>query len=231
MTKTVVIRQPDFLSYPGFFQRFLSADLYVALDHVQFVDGTSKSWTHRDKIKTRHGVQWLTISVRHAPRDTPICDIELSDTDWRTRNLNLLRDSYGSARFFDQVWPEVTALYELPHRMLADFTLASIELLFELLDISVPVIRSSVLHPVGAKNEMLVDILRKVDATHYLSGVQARDYFDPAPYAGAGIEVQWQDYHASVYPQLHGEFVSGLSTIDLLFNCGVDGSRQILRTC
>ena len=45
----VVIRQPDFLPYLGYFDRLLDCDLFIALDDVQFQKG---GWNHRDKIKT-----------------------------------------------------------------------------------------------------------------------------------------------------------------------------------
>ena len=35
-----------------------------------------------------------------------------------------------------------------------------------------------------------------------------------------GISVRWQDFHHPVYPQMHGEFLSHLSALDLLLNCG-----------
>ena len=86
--KTVVIHQPDFMPYAGFFHRFLNADLYIALDHVQFVKGTSRAWTHRDKIKTTKGDQWLTVSTKSAPLNTPINQIQLSDDiNWKENNL------------------------------------------------------------------------------------------------------------------------------------------------
>ena len=62
--KVVVIHQPDFLPYLGFFHRLLHADLFVLLDHVQFVTNGSRSWTHRDKIKTAQGERWLTVGVK-----------------------------------------------------------------------------------------------------------------------------------------------------------------------
>ncbi|MDJ0875044.1 MAG: WbqC family protein, partial [Desulfobacterales bacterium] len=52
--KTVVIHQPDFMPYPGFFHRLLNADMFVVLDHVQFLRN-SKSWHHRDLIKSPQG--------------------------------------------------------------------------------------------------------------------------------------------------------------------------------
>ena len=42
-----------------------------------------------------------------------------------------------------------------------------------------------------------------------------------------GIEVEWQGYIHPIYPQLHGEFLLNMSTLDLILNCG-PGSRAIL---
>lgn len=231
MSKLVVIHQPDFLPHLAFFHRLLEADLYIALDHVQYVNGTSRSWTHRDRIKTPRGAQWLTVSVRKSPRDTPINAIELSATEWKTQNLNLIRENYREAAHFEQIYSEIEALYALPCTKLVEFTMASIDMLLRIFDIGIPRVTSSTLMPAGHSNELLVDILKKVGATHYLSGVGARDYFDPAPYSAAGIEVMWQNHEHPVYPQLHGEFISYLSSIDLLFNCGIARSREILRGC
>jgi hypothetical protein len=232
VSKTVVIHQPDFLPHPAFFHRLLSADLYVVLDHVQFVNGTSRSWTHRDKIKTPLGAQWLTVGVRKAPRATPINALQLADdTGWKSRSLNLVRENYRDAPHFDQIFDEINALYALPCATLVEFTMASIEMLLRLFNIVVPSVRSSTLTPTGHKNDLLVDLLRKVDATHYLSGLGARSYFLPGPFADAGIDVSWQRFTSPVYPQLHGAFVSDLSSIDMLFNCGIDRSRELVRNC
>lgn len=35
--KLVVIHQPDFMPYAGFFDRLQRADIYVVLDNVQYV--------------------------------------------------------------------------------------------------------------------------------------------------------------------------------------------------
>jgi len=227
--KTVVIHQPDFVPYLGFFHRFLHADFYIALDHVQFVYG-SRAWTHRDKIKTAQGEKWLTVSVKKAPRDTAINQIELStDTGWRQDNLRLLEHNYRKAPFYVELMPEIERLYARPFLLLRDFNMASIEMLMEMLDVCIPWVWSSSLDPAGAKNELLVDLLQKVSATHYLSGVGARNYFRPEPFAQAGIEVVWQDFTHPVYAQQFGEFVPYLSALDVLFNHGIKASRDILR--
>ncbi len=228
--KVVVIHQPDFAPYLGFFHRFLHADFYIALDHVQYVNGSSRAWTHRDKIKTAQGEKWLTVSVKKAPRDTAINQIELStDTDWRQDNLRLLEQNYRKAPCYNELMPEIERLYARPFHMLRDFNMASIEMLMDMLDVRIPWVWSSNLDPVGTKNELLVDLLQKVSATHYLSGVGARDYFQPEPFVKKGIEVIWQNFTQPVYTQQFGEFLPYLSVLDVLFNHGITASREILR--
>lgn len=232
MSKTVVIHQPDFLPYLGFFQRLLVADVFVVLDTAQFVDGTSQSWMHRDKIKTPQGEKWLSLSIKKPPRDTAIRDVMLSDAvDWRTGNLNLLQANYRKAPCFREIFPFVEQLYAFECERMMDFNLKSIEMLLALFDIKVPMVFASELDVQGRKNDLLVDILKKTAATHYLSGVGARAYFDPAPFMEANIEVVWQNFTHPIYPQLHGDFVPYLSSIDMLFNCGIEKSREILKGC
>lgn len=230
MSKTVVIHQPDFLPYLGFFDRLLSADLLVVLDTAQFVNGTSQSWTHRDKIKTPQGERWLSLSLKKAPRDTPIRKIELSNLyDWKRANLRLIQANYQKAAYFGEIMPYLEALYAVHCERMIDFNLKSIIMLMELLNVGAPMILASELDAKGKKNDLLVDILRKVGAVRYLSGMGAQAYFDPIPFNQAGIKVVWQKFIHPEYSQLHGEFIANLSSIDLLFNCGIEKSRNILR--
>jgi hypothetical protein len=231
MSKTVVIHQPDFLSYLGFFHRFLLADTWVILDNVQFVTGTTKSWQNRDRIKTPQGEKWITVSVQKAPLRTPINEVLLSASDWRRDNLNLIRNSYGKAPYYSEINPYLENLYACECNRLVEFNLKSSEMLMELLGVEIEMVLASELQPTGKSNELLVDILKKVDADTYLSGIGARSYFEPEPFDEAGITVTWQDFKHPIYPQLYGEFAPYLSSIDLLFNCGIDTSRNILRSC
>ncbi|HAM35949.1 MAG TPA: hypothetical protein DEB40_10830 [Elusimicrobia bacterium] len=227
---TAVIHQPDFLPYLGFFHRLLQAHLYVILDHVQFVYG-SRSWTSRDKIKTSQGAKWLTVPIKKCAQATPIDQVMLSNTDWRQTHLNLLFENYRSTPFFEEILPHIEALYQFQCERLVDFNLASINMLNHLFGISIPSALSSSLKPAGKSNELLVDILKKVNATTYLSGIGAKAYFDPKPFETAGIRVIWQNFSHPVYLQCHGPFIASLSSIDLLFNCGIAKSREILRSC
>lgn len=231
MSRTCVIHQPDFLPYLGFFHRLVSADVLVLLDTAQFVRNTSRSWTHRDKIKTSAGERWISLSCAKAPLSTAIQGIVLSTGyDAAAHHLPIWHENYRDARFFSEIYPFLEQLYSISATYLVDLTIPSIDMLLKLLAIDIEVVRASSLNPEGSSNEMLVDILEKVGCDRYLSGTGALAYFDPIPYHRSGIEVIWQSFQHPVYPQVHGQFIPGLSSVDLLLNCGIEKSREILRS-
>ncbi len=227
MKKTVVIHQPDFMPYLGFFHRLLNSNLFVVLDNVQFL---RRGWHHRDKLKTPQGDCWFTLGLVKSSQDTKINDILLSDDNWKEKHLNLFKQNYKKAKYFNEIFPLIKELYSSEFEKMIDFNMASITMFMELFDIKIEMDYSSRYNIETKANNLLVDILKKVNATHYLSGVGAMDYFDPIPYDRANIEVLWQDFTHPVYPQLHGEFIPYLSSIDLFFNCGIERSREILRS-
>jgi hypothetical protein len=233
MSKTVVIHQPDFLPYIGFFHRLVHADMFIVLDNAQFVNGTSKSWTHRDKIKTPQGEKWISLSLQKTSLNTPISDVLLSNaTDWRSSNLNVIKTHYQKAPFFQEIFPEIERLYAFKCERMMDFNMESIKLLLKLFGIDVQIVYASAYPEVTTmSNQRIVDLVKKVGGTKYLSGVGARAYYDPAPFEAGGVEVQWQEFIHPTYPQMYGEFIPFLSSIDLFFNCGIVESRKILRNC
>ncbi len=229
--KIVVIHQPDFLPYIGFFHRLVQSDLYVVLDNVQFLKG-SRRWHNRDKIKTSQGAAWITVGVKKTSQKTNITDILLDTTvDWKSKNLNRIKESYKNAKYFDEIFPYLKSLYDFECSKLIDFNLKSITMLMELFDVRIEMVMASTLNVASKSNALLVDILQKTQATKYLSGVGAKAYYNPAPFEAANIEVVWQNFKHPVYPQLYGGFVPYLSSVDLFFNCGIETSREILRDC
>jgi hypothetical protein len=69
----------------------------------------------------------------------------------------------------------------------------------------------------------LIDLCRAVGGTTYLAGQGGAGYMDLARFAKADIVVSAQDYRHPEYPQRYTPFVSHLSVVDLLFNCGPEG--------
>lgn len=226
--KRVCIHQPDFAPWLGFFDRLLDVDVLIILDDAQFL---RRGWHHRDKIKTRSGSDWLTLSVAKAEQRTPINEIRLQPDreSWVPGNLGLLVENYRAAPAFETGYPAIEALYRQPFDKMVDLNMAFLHHAFAAFDIDVEVAFASSLGVSGARTQRLVDLVKAVDGTHYLSGTGALDYLEPELFEQAGIGLEIQRFRHPVHPQLHGEFVSHLSCIDALLNTGA-AARDVLRS-
>ena len=229
--KIVVIHQPDFFPYLGFFHRIMLSDVYVVLDNVQFIRGGSNCWTNRDQIKTAGGAKWITVPYVKAPLGTNINEIRINNTiDWKSRILNEIRSNYFAANGFEEVFPCLVKMLDKDYEYMSDLTYDSIKMIMDMLSIEIQVEFSSELKPNGTSNERVIDIVKKVGAHRYLSGVGAKNYFDEQLYLDAGIEVIWQNFNHPVYKQQFQGFLPNLSSLDLLLNCGIEKSREIMRS-
>ena len=225
--RTLVVLQPGFLPWLGFFDQMRRADVFVYYDDVQY---DKHGWRNRNRIKAPTGPHWLSVPVRHAGLGKPrILDIEIDNNGgWARKHIGTLRQYYGRAPFFDRYIDDLESLFERPWRQLVDLNLALAARMAEWLGITTPILRSSELGVEGERSERLLALCERVEATRYLSGNAAQSYLDVGLFERHGITVAWQNYEHPVYPQLYGEFVPYLSAIDLLMNCGEE-SGHILR--
>jgi len=231
MKKTVVIHQPDFFPYIGFFQRLLYADLFVILDDVQFL---KRGWQHRDKIKVSYKDKstWITLKIKKAPTDTKInkTTLAMEEKD-KHKLLNQILLNYKEAPYYCEIAPIIKKLIMYNETNLAKFNINIIKTLISIFDINIDIIKSSDIKYSGTKNRLNASIAKEVKATNYLSGLGAKEYFEETPFKENNINVLWQKFKHPIYPQLHGDFIPNLSCIDLLFNCGIENSKNIIRKC
>ena len=151
------------------------------------------------------------------------------EVKWREDHINLIHENYKNSPYYYEIIPYISELYKYECERLMDFNIQSIKMLMSLFGIHINMVFASDLQPKGKSNELIVDIMKKLDCRKYLSGTGARDYYVPEVYERAGIEVIWQDFTHPIYTQQYDGFIPYLSSIDLLFNCGIEKSRKILR--
>jgi hypothetical protein len=81
---------------------------------------------------------------------------------------------------------------------------------------------------IDGKTERLADLCAQAEGTEYISGPAAKDYIEERVFTERCIKLSWFDYTGyTEYPQLWGDFIHGLSILDLLFNCGRDAPRYM----
>lgn len=206
-----MITQPTYLPWLGYYSRVARADHLIYLDDVQW---RPRYFQHRNKIKTKDGERWLTLPVEKHQSRAMLCDVQLADADWQSEHLRLIHDAYRSSPYLDE-------LPTLPQqRNLCDLNIELDTYLLCLFGLDIPRTLSSKMSTHDANPSARLAALTKcVGGTHYIAGVGSRDYLDEFEFTRRDITVIWDDWKHPVYPQMHGDFISGLSAIDLLLNC------------
>lgn len=224
----VAIHQPQYLPWIGYFDKMLKADLFCYLDNVQY---KKNEWQNRNRIKTSQGWQWLSVPVSYRfPQK--IHEVRVNNaTGWAKKHLQALVSSYGKAPFFENYIDFFTDAYGRRWESLSELNIHMIAFIRSQLGLGdQPVVLSSSLAPGEDPTGRLVDICRALGADTYLAGRDGAKYMDLEKFKAAGLKVITQDFHHPCYPQRFGEFVSQLSIVDLLFNCGPRSRATILET-
>ncbi len=218
----VVILQPSYIPWRGYFDQVARADLFIFYDDVQY---DKHGWRNRNQIKTAQGKQWITIPVHSTgvTQGIPIKDVKIDwSKPWAKNHWKTLSISYSRAPWFKQYAPLVESFYQRQDIFLADFTIdLTIALARELGIAHTRFMRSSSLEGIdGQKTARLIQILTRVGASHYLSGPSARDYIEQDQFDAAGISLEYVRYDYPEYPQLYPPYDPQVSALDLLFMTG-----------
>lgn len=226
----VVLLQPSYIPWRGYFDQIRRADLFIFYDDVQY---DKHGWRNRNQIKTAQGKQWLTIPVhsKGVTSGIAIKDVRIDwSRPWAKTHLKSIVTAYSKAPFFKQYLPLLESFYEARHdEFLSDFTIETTITLARTLGItSTQFMRSSELADVtGQKTDRIINILEQVNATHYISGPSAREYVEPEKFERAGITLEYMEYRYPEYAQLHPPFDPYVSIFDLLFMTSVDALTYI----
>ncbi|MBN2569182.1 MAG: WbqC family protein [Deltaproteobacteria bacterium] len=219
--------QPVYLPWLGLFHKISLAHAFVSFNQVQYLQ---KDWNNRNKIKTAQGDIWLTVPVLAAGhREKILTDIEINNSlPWQRKHWKSILLNYKKAPFFEEYVSFFEDVYlKKEWQYLVDLNDYMLRWFLKTLGIDVEFVDARDKDFQGSKNALVLDMCVKMGAEKYIFGILGKDYADRIPFEKKGIKIYFQDYKHPTYPQLHGEFISHLSVIDLLFNCGPD-SRRIL---
>jgi hypothetical protein len=224
---TLAVLQPSYIPWLGFFDQILNSDVFILLDNVQY---DKNGWRNRNRIKTDMGVMWLTVPIKSSGQfQQKIAEVKICyDKNWINKHIRALENQYSHSEYLSFYLPKLEEILNEKHEMLVDLNYKIIQQCCDWLNIDTKIVRASDLHIAGEKNNKLLSICKIFGANKYLSGDSAKNYLDSNLFINNGIEVIWHNYNHPSYFQRHGDFISHLSIIDLLLNCGTS-SKKIIR--
>jgi hypothetical protein len=227
VAKRVAIVQSCYIPWKGYFDLINLCDEFILYDDVQY---TRRDWRNRNVIKTRAGVQWLTIPIDVKGRyHQRVCDAVAQDDAWRTQHWRSLLANYARAAHFPDYASALEDLYlHCDERLLSTINHRFLSAICGWLGIDTRVTWSMdySCEPGLRKTERLIALCQRAGAGQYLSGPAARAYIDEDAFRRAGIELQYMDYSGySEHSQQFPPFVHEVSVLDLLFNEGTQAPR------
>lgn len=208
------------MPWPGFFYKAIKADTLVFLDNVQFPLGTS--WLNRNRLKNKSGAFWLTVPVWKRGRGMQsINGVEIcNERDWQRKHYLSLIHAYKNAPYFYEHLDFFKEIFNKKWQRLLDLNLVILKHLLNALGIKKDIILSSSLNINAKGQELLIKICKRLSASYYVSLSTSKKYVGKRLFQRENIDVRFYPFKPMVYPQLWGDFIPNLSSIDLLLNCG-----------
>ena len=219
--KTVVITQPTYLPWLGYFCLMREADVFVFLDNVQF---ERRSWQCRNRIKSPKRSLWLTVPTKHNGPHL-IKDVKIDNLKpWRRKHWKALNTCYGNSPYFSLYSSFFEEVYRKKWTKLASLNIHIIKYVASKLGLSPVFLRASKLKAEGKRTGLLLNICKTLNADRYLTSPKAEEYMEEDGafklFRDEGVLLEFLEYKHPTYPQMFGEFVPHLSIVDCLFNCG-----------
>ncbi|MEK5483880.1 MULTISPECIES: WbqC family protein [unclassified Viridibacillus] len=216
----VSIHQPQYFPWLGLLEKISESDIYVVLDNVQF---NKRSFQNRALYSTKNGSKYLTIPVfsKNHQRDLlKICDLDFSEDKNKLLQAHYatFRHRYAKSPGWEIYGEEIENFFlKGDYRNACDLITASMLLTLKLFGVNVEIIFASELEVNGTKNDLLIDILKKVNGNIYLSGNGAKTYLSEHQFKEQNIDIIYQNFSHPNYSQKHGgEFIEGCMALDFL---------------
>ena len=223
----VVIHQPQFFPYPGFFHKLSLADKYVILDNTQY----DKRFTNRNQISANTKPIWITVPINKKHKFSSNNQVEINnEIKWQDDIWKKIYHSYKNTKFFNQYEEYLEKIFTKKWTFLFELNFETLKKTLEWLDIQIEIIKESDLEINSTSTQRLIDICEQVNADTYISGkvLPNKNYIEKDLFKNKNIKLEFQNYSSISYQQKNVEsFIPDLSILDLLFNCGEDSQRII----
>ena len=223
----IAIHQPEYLPWLGFFKKMMNSELFVLLDDVQF---EKKSWQSRNRIRTKNGTAFLSVPI-HAHLDSKLNDVKIDNTkNWAVKHRKSILFNYTNTPYFDEFSSAIELIFAKKFEFLIELNYEIIKFVMKELEIKSEIIFSSKLKIPQKGSDKVLNICKAVNADYYITGTTwAKKYLKIEDFKKSNISVEFQEFQHPIYKQIHKEFIPKMSIIDLLFNEGRDGAKEILQ--
>lgn len=229
---TVAMHQPNFLPWLGFFNKLAKCDVFILMDSVQFSRNGAGNWTNRHYLLISNKKKWSSIPISHNYSGLRnINEIEFADYQtWKIRYFYQLASNYGNHPHYPEIEFFFRSVFPDNSRFISDFNIMILYALVDVLDLKTTrLVALSDLSIDSKGTELLCDATSVVGGSNYLSGDGSMGYLQKEVFQRNGIRLEFQNFQHPKYTQFsQTDFFTGLSIVDALMNCGINGTRRMI---
>jgi len=223
----IAIHQPNYLPWLGYFYKIAICDIFLILDNVQY---EKNGLTNRVRIKTPNDGAWLSLPIKRKFSQL-INEVELvNSSEEKKRHIKTIELNYKKAKYFNYLFPELEEILNKDWKYLADLNIELIKFLKNKMGIKTKIEIASNYNVSGKSTDLLVNFCKIFNANIYLSGSGGKKYQEEAKFENEDIKLKYTDFIHPVYSQLWGNFIPGLSVVDLIFNYGPESLNFLLES-
>lgn len=202
-------------------------DLAILLKSNMVVLQDTESWsrkgrTHRAKIRTPEGTQYINIPVRTEDRDKPIRKVRINHSvNWIEPLLRSLEFNYRNSIYYDFYEPEIQADFESvkKYEYLLPFVLFIRDRIFHFLELMDILPKTTLSSKLDLYNPNPDQLALNMNADQYYQEPGSRQY------QRQGKNKSELPFQHPVYRQHFDGFEPGCCLLDLLFQYGPESFR------
>lgn len=224
----LVIMQPSFLPWAGYFNLMALADDFVFLDDVQL---EKQSWQTRNRLKIGGDAKWMIVPVRQAGLDQKISATIIHDSaGWRTKLARTFDLNYCHHKYFSAARKVIENLVSFEGNNLSEMNQHLIRIIASELGLSARLHRASDLPIDGQRSDRLIKICIHFNAKEYLSPVGSEKYLEEDKFVErCPAKLTFQQFTPQPYSQQgNNSFISHLSVLDVVANIGWEQTKKYI---
>lgn len=222
----IAISQPTFLPWQGYMALINYVDEFIVLDDVQF---DKRSWQQRNKIKQNNAELLLTIPVNTKGKyDQKINEVLINyETNFVEKHLKRIFMSYKKSKYFNQYFNKIEFIFNKKFKKLSELNINLILFLLKEMSIDTKLSFSSDLDLKEKKHNLINKICELKKCTTYITTKTSEIYLKNLNTTQINYKISYYEFKNLEYTQLGNNFISYLSSLDLLFNLGKDSKNYL----
>lgn len=241
------IMQPYFFPYIGYFQLISSVDKYIIYDNLSFI---KEGWIMRNRLLQAGGKPfYIFVPVAKKSSYSKISDVKIDKTkDWAKRMIKTIYYAYNKSIYFNDVFPMIEKLLNLEVNNISELNSLVIKEICNYLDINTYIETDMSKYSsiedeldnlynekqtyedgsIEKKTLRVIKICNKENAETFINAIGGQELYSKQVFKANGIDLKFINTLEYKYKQKAIEFYSNLSIIDVLMNCGKEGTKELL---